>query len=126
MLCLYENMECFVCCESFPSENFFKCKNCNFDACIDCNKKVLLESTNDPHCMNCKAIIPYDDFLGKFNKKKNWVLSTYKKHKEKILFSREKSLFPIAIEQIAKQKKIDEIEKIKRQFYDEYLLKVRP
>ena len=119
-------MECFVCCESLPSENFFKCKNCDFEACIDCNKKVLLESTNDPHCMNCKAIIPYDDFLGKFNNKKNWVLSTYKKHKEKILFNREKSLFPVAIEHIAKEKKILEIETTKTKFCDGYLHNIKP
>ena len=63
-------MDCFVCCENLPTDNFFKCKNCDFESCIDCNKKVLLESINDPHCMQCKAIIPYDDFLEKFNKKK--------------------------------------------------------
>ena len=114
-------MDCFICCEKFPSEDFFKCKNCDFESCIDCNKKVLLESTNVPHCMQCKAIIPYDDFLGIFNKKKNWVLSTYKKHKEKILFNKEKSFFPAAIEQLAKEKKINELEQIKRKHYDKYL-----
>ena len=119
-------MDCFVCCENLPTDNFFKCKNCDFESCIDCNKKVLLESINDPHCMQCKAIIPYDDFLEKFNKKKNWVLSTYKTHKEKILFNKEKSLFPAAIEQIAKEKKISEIEKIRKKFYEEYLAKVKP
>ena len=68
-----ESKECFICCESKSSEKFFKCdnKDCNFDACIDCNKKYLLTSIQDEHCMNCKNVINYESFLNQFDK--NWV-----------------------------------------------------
>ena len=118
--------DCFVCCNEIHENNFFKCLNCDFEACIDCNKKVLLDSINDPHCMQCKAIIPYDEFLEKFNKKSSWALKIYKTHKETILFNREKNYFTNAINEIATKKKVSELMKERDKFYKEYIKQIKP
>ena len=57
---------CFICCEEFNSSKREKinCINneCNFLMCKACCRSYLLQSTNEPHCMNCK-IQWNDDFL---------------------------------------------------------------
>jgi arginyl-tRNA--protein-N-Asp/Glu arginylyltransferase len=59
--------ECNICIENKDIKNIFNCINCKFKNCIECHKKYLLNSVNEPHCMNCRSIIPYDIFLEKFN-----------------------------------------------------------
>lgn len=104
-----EVIDCFLCCENININLSFKCIQCDFTNCIECHKKYLLNSSNEPHCMNCRTIIPYDDFLHKFNDKK-WVFTKYKDHKEKNLLEKEQIKFQDTIALIAKNKLIKELE----------------
>lgn len=113
-------MECFVCCEEKSESEFYHCKNkeCTFTACIDCNKKYLLSCIQDEHCMNCKTVIPYDDFLGNFDK--SWVFTKYKKHKENVLIEIEKVRFKEDMAEIAANRRVNEISKEIAEKYREY------
>jgi hypothetical protein len=95
-------MECPLCIEIKPEEKVFSCNACKFKNCVECHKKYLLTSTQDPHCLNCRSIIPYDIFLDKFNEK--WVFNEYKKHRYNILWDREQSLIPSTVQYISMKK----------------------
>ena len=112
-----ESKDCFICCESKSSEKFFKCdnKDCDFDACIECNKKYLLTSIQDEHCMNCKNVINYESFLKQFGK--NWVFGKYKTHKEAVLIDIEKQRFK---DDLVKISIANEQQKIELEIQEEY------
>jgi hypothetical protein len=100
-------MECSLCIEIKPDDNVFSCNACKFKNCIDCHKKYLLTSTQDPHCLNCRSVIPYDIFLDKFNEK--WIFNEYKKHRYNILWEREQSLIPSTVQYFAMKKQEDKL-----------------
>lgn len=95
--------ECSICIETYSPNNIFACNACKYMNCIDCHKTYLLTSTQDPHCINCRAAIPYELFLNKFSSK--WIFDKYKKHKYQILWEREQSLFPETVSHISLKKK---------------------
>lgn len=101
-------IECQICIEEFSSEKLFTCLACKYQNCIECHKKYLLSTSQYPHCINpdCRAAIPYDIFLQKFNKK--WIFNEYKAHRSNILLNREKSMLPEMVQQIAHEKEVEE------------------
>lgn len=46
--------ECTVCCCTGYKK--IKCVECQYEACMLCNQKYLLDITSDPHCMNCRCV----------------------------------------------------------------------
>ena len=42
--------------------------NCNFEACKTCVRTYLLGTTNDPHCMNCKNLLPAKFLIDNLNR----------------------------------------------------------
>lgn len=95
-------MECNVCYETKNEKLFFTCNACKYINCTHCHKTYLLSSSQDPHCMNCRAIIPFDIFIDKFSSK--WVFDKYKKHRYDILWNREQSLLSQTMNHIANEK----------------------
>lgn len=116
-------MECSICIEIVNEDSLFNCNACKYKNCIDCHKKYLITSTQDPHCINCRAIIPFDIFLNKFNQK--WVFSKYKQHKYNILLDRETSLIPQTVQQIGFQKQKDLLLKKKDEIYKKYCADIK-
>ena len=116
-------MECSICIENVLENNIFTCLACKYKNCINCHKKYLLSSIQDQHCINCRAIIPYDIFLEKFGEK--WIFDKYKKHRYSVLWEREQSLIPQTVHLlgIKKQQKILQKEKEKLQKEKEELCK---
>lgn len=102
-------MECPICINIVQKKQIFNCNACKYTNCIDCHKKYLLTSTQDPHCINCRCTIPYDIFIDKFNE--NWIFDKYKKHRYVVLWEREQSLIPQTVNKIG-------IEKNKKMLYD--------
>ncbi len=88
-------MECPICIEQIEENKEFKCFSCNCICCISCMKTYLLDKSEDPHCLNCRAAVGYDQFMNKFDLK--WRLGIYKKHKEEILMDKEKALMPLTV-----------------------------
>lgn len=108
--------QCPVCCDTFTlaARRPVTCSNCDYIACVACNKAFLLSVEQDPHCMNCKH--PWNrEFLDAFPK--TWINGEvgrrciasavfwifllkmcmsvqYAKHREKVLMDRELSRLP--------------------------------
>ena len=87
-------MECSICCEEYTFLKRVKkeCPYCNFESCQICIQKYLIGSTLDPHCMNCHKAWDQEIIETHFSKPFRSV--DYKKHRENILYDREKSLLP--------------------------------
>lgn len=107
---------CPICCEIYTNKlrKSISCKFCNVEACTTCIKKYLLGIFSDPKCMSCN--IAWDpEFLDSILSK-NFRTGDLKKHREDVLFEREKSMLPDTIhlveetlERRAKQHEIDEM-----------------
>jgi archaellum component FlaC len=101
--------ECAICVEPFTKKQEFHCISCQFTCCTSCIKQYLLTSSQDPHCMNCKNVIPYENFMKMTEK--SWRLKTYKTHRENILWEREQSQLPATIQHLQKRHEYNKLEK---------------
>jgi len=87
-------MACDVCCEKFNKINHKKvsCSFCDLVACRTCCHKYLLSTMEEPHCMGCKS--RWDrQFVDTWCTQK-FRNTDLRKHREYVLFEREKALFP--------------------------------
>lgn len=102
-------MECTVCCERFNKSNrkCVGCAYCEFQVCTACARQYLLQSLQDPHCMNCKRGWNYEFMCSNFTQK--FMNEDWKKHRENMLLEREKSMLPAAQLIIEKQKEREAI-----------------
>ena len=85
---------CDVCCESWNKTNHKKvsCSFCDFVCCRTCCQKYLLSVAEDAHCMGCKT--RWDrEFVDSWCTLK-FRNTDFRKHREMVLFEREKALFP--------------------------------
>lgn len=116
-------MNCQVCLEAYnkSSQQCITCHFCDYKSCSKCVKRYILQ-TLDSHCMNCKREWSREFMTD--NLSKSFVNNEYKKHKEKILFEKEKSLLTftqpfvereIQIEQLNKElsQKVEELRIVK-------------
>lgn len=87
-------MDCQICCEKFNKSTHFKviCGYCDYSNCRSCFQKYLVDTSLDPHCMNCKKFFSHE-FLSD-NCTLTFISKTLKEHRENILFDREKALLP--------------------------------
>lgn len=86
--------ECNICCEKYTKQVRFQvtCPKCEYETCRQCIQTYLLDTTQDPHCMSCK-VAWNQEFLDHACTKA-FRLGNYKKHRENILFERQKCLMP--------------------------------
>ena len=85
---------CDVCCEKINKINHKKveCPFCDLTSCRSCSQKYILSSIEDPHCMGCKTLWNrefVDSFCTKYFRR-----TELKRHRENVLFEREKALMP--------------------------------
>lgn len=87
-------MDCGVCCERFNRSNHakVKCGFCHFPQCTSCAERYILDSSDDPHCMNCKTGWDTTKLVENFSQK--FVTKDLKKRREDLLFERERALMP--------------------------------
>lgn len=103
-------MECQVCYETFNKSNHSKVScYCDFVQCTSCAEKYLLDTPNDPHCMNCKTGWNREKLLENFTKK--FVGKTFKERRENLLFERERALMPATQPAAERTKKISDLRK---------------
>jgi len=127
-------MSCDICCDKFNKSSHLKviCPffECSFETCKQCVRTYILNTTNEPHCMNCKNL--YDkDYLVK-NLNKSFMETDYKNHRRKLLVDKEiaksAELMPLVSQTILKEEKqqqIKEVTKQKDEFYQIYLKNAR-
>ncbi len=99
--------ECSVCCEKYNQtiRKAITCAHCNYSACRGCHKMYMMQSIREPHCMSCK--IPWDSEMILSNFTKSFFQNDFRKHREMILFEREKSLLP-ATQQEMREENLNE------------------
>lgn len=87
---------CGVCDETFNLTSKFMvvCENheCNFKSCKDCNRKYLLGTLTEPHCMNCKCA--WSSLFLITNLNKSYYEKDYKEHRQQLNLERELSKLP--------------------------------
>lgn len=105
-------MECAICVIKYDKSNNFHCFGCKFDCCITCMKTYIVSQSTEPCCMNCRVVVPYDQFINSFDK--NWRLNTFKKYRETVLLEKEQSLMQVSLQKIVKKRELNEL-KIKYQ-----------
>jgi hypothetical protein len=99
---------CDVCCEKFNKINHKKveCQFCDLVSCRSCSQRYILESFEDPHCMGCKTLWSrefIDTFCTKYFRN-----TELRRHRENVLFEREKALMPQS------QKEVERVLTIRR------------
>jgi hypothetical protein len=104
-----DSQECPICIEKYTSQLRKKltCMRCQYSACIGCYKKIICDSIDDPHCMNCKQIWNSDFLNQTFTK--TFMATEYKVSRSNVLFSREQSYFSETLIEIEKDVKIEKI-----------------
>jgi hypothetical protein len=68
------------------------CPFCDLTSCRSCSQKYILSSIEDPHCMGCKTLWNrefVDSFCTKYFRR-----TELRRHRENVLFEREKALMP--------------------------------
>lgn len=106
---------CKVCCETYNKTIHKKveCPFCYYDACKSCVQTYLLSIIQEPHCMKCKREINRG-FIDSFCTKRFRNVE-YKKHREKVLFEREKLLIPETQPEV---ERIIRIRELREMYYD--------
>ena len=87
-------MSCQICLEDYKGKKIVKitCQYCPSNACRGCLQRYMLQSYEDPHCMDCKRGWSSEFMAANFPLVfRNDVL---RKHRRKILLEREKAMLP--------------------------------
>ena len=87
--------ECVICCEKYNKSTHIPiaCRACGFEACRQCHATVILDPANQiPNCMECHKEFPREFLVENFTQK--FVTQDWKKHRETIMFQKEKALLP--------------------------------
>jgi len=112
-------MSCSLCIEEFtkqPHKKQAKCPYCDFSACTKCTQTYLCGTHEDPHCMGCRkgwSREVMDSIL-----LTTWINGDYKKHRENVLFDRERSRLPAAQIIVERRKRANEREPVRQQIMD--------
>lgn len=87
-----QRVECSVCIESTTPSKLAVCPFCEFSCCKTCFTRVLLDGSDDAHCMSCRRRFDREVLLKITSS--HFVNSCYKEHRERVLFEREISMIP--------------------------------
>ena len=116
-------MSCSLCIEEFtkqPHKKQAKCPYCDFSACTKCTQTYLIGTHEDPHCMGCRkgwSREVMDSIL-----LTTWINGDYKKHRENVLFDRERSRLPAAQIVVEHRKRAIEREPIRTEIMNKIRL----
>lgn len=105
-------MDCTICCETFnaSSRKQVTCNHCNLQVCTSCVSTYLLDLINDPDCMACHKPWSLDFLLN--NTSSSFVNKKLKKHREDVLFEREKALLPATLPDVEMEKQRRQTKKL--------------
>jgi hypothetical protein len=103
-------MDCTICCEKYNGRRKeISCNYCEQSSCVLCAKKFILGSNEDVNCMFCKRDWSYEFIDANFDN--TFRTKDLVKHREEILYEREKALLPATqaqVETILHRKQLDE------------------
>lgn len=113
-------MSCPICLDDYKGRvKAVACQYCPSTACRGCHQRYLLQSYEDPHCLDCKRGWSPEFLAANFPL--TFRNDALRKHRRKVLFEREKGLLPAMQVYVEAKKNIAkyEIE------YNEYNMKFR-
>ena len=114
---------CNICCEKYNktlnSKVICEISSCGFEACKTCVRTYLLNTTNDPHCMNCKN--PWSNNFLVNNLNKSYIENEFKKRRKQLLVDKEISRTPELMNLVERTKLLEQHEKELTQMNEEYL-----
>ena len=101
-----ESKECEVCCEKFnkSARSKVKCNHCDLEACKQCVRTYLMDTTSTPHCMGCKNAWERQFTQNSVNK--SFYNGDYKDRRKELLFEGEKARFPETMPAVENYKNI--------------------
>jgi len=103
---------CSICINSYNKSTNAKiiCPygDCLFEACKTCVRNYLVNTTNDPHCMNCRKGFNQQFLIENLNR--SYFDKEYKKHRKQILLECELSRMPDTMNAANRYKLIQEEE----------------
>ena len=102
---------CAICCD--PMKKSVTCNFCDFESCITCASRFLLEGAINPSCMSCKRPWGRKFLTDSFGK--TFMNTKYKLKREKDLFETEKSLLPETQPYATAQKELNDVNREIRQ-----------
>lgn len=113
---------CNICCEKYNKTLNSKVTcpfvGCGYESCKTCVRTYLLNTTNDPHCMNCKN--PWTNNFLVDNLNKSYIENHFKKHRKQLLVDKEISRTPELMNLVERTKLIEQHEKELTQMNEEY------
>jgi hypothetical protein len=90
------DIECIICTNKYNNSTHKRivCEygDCNFSACKACIRTYLLNTTTDPHCMECKKVWTENFIVLHLNR--SFIINDYKLHRRQLLLDREISKMP--------------------------------
>lgn len=103
---------CDICADTFTSSarREVECFRCHKKVCRKCVERFLIESIQDPHCMFPDCGVAWDRmFLGEVMTG-SFMTKDFARHREKVLFERERSFLPDAMRFVELQNEADTIQ----------------
>lgn len=115
-----ETESCPVCCDQFTAKlrPSVRCPACSYGACVRCIKTYLCSSLSDPSCMNC-GLHFNRSFLDE-HLTPTWRNGELKKHRQNVLFDRERSLIPATQPQVEREATRVQLENAKQDAFRAY------
>lgn len=87
---------CQICTETYNKSTRIKviCPygDCSYESCKLCIRTYILNTTTDPHCMNCRKALNQNFLIENLNR--SFFGGEYKKHRKKLLLENELSRMP--------------------------------
>lgn len=97
-----QKFDCSICASSYSTSKIVNCSACNLETCRNCFQSWILSTDKDPECMGCKAPISWDQLNEKTTKV--FITKAYREHRRKVLLDRERSLYPMTMPLLEREK----------------------
>lgn len=117
-------MSCTVCIESYnlSTRKEISCPYCQYNACSACVRQYLLTTSQDAHCMNCRRQWGRDIMVERLPA--TFINKDFKKHREEVLYEREKSLLPDTQPRVQQTKMLRALQEENKRMQEELLKKM--
>ena len=90
---------CGICCDArLTPASTVACGACDLRCCKGCVKRFLLDSMEDPKCMQCRRRTPHAELVQQLPR--SFVDKDLKRHRESVLLDRQKAMIPATQEAV--------------------------
>lgn len=97
-------MECVVCVTPYNDvRKPVACVRCNYTCCKKCVSTYLLQSVNEPHCMNCRTHFNREFLMNAMSN--SWVNTKLRPWREKVMLEQQIAMIPTTMNYIERMQK---------------------